>query len=363
MYEVKEIELEQLQPDENGRSPVHLADVTELIPISKTGVGLATFDVGTTVLVRFPDTTSIYLAEVVSYRAGIYAVNFLGDQAGRQTNVEKRFVVAGVWPPLSQEEIWPDKESTSFKSPLPSLEKSASRTASNIMSSVTPSATTSTDTRPGDPQISQRQQNAQNLDDSLHRHIILALQRPFFDISDPEQILLLLQRKVQSGWWATVRVEQRATKVRRLIDFLLLVKPIIELPRAVGIALSFEQKAFIQSISQKAYALTVKQKLVHILFTARRQSNGEIPAHGLDQPLESDSGTETAHLASQPRVADTTGQVPAPGQNPRVTVTRWEDEGTLSYEVEANDVIVSRREGKPLAHGPPLLERRITFHR
>ena len=353
MYEVEEIELEQLKPDENGRLPVYLADATELIPISETGVGLVTFDVGTTVLVRFPDTTSVYLAEVVSYRAGIYAVRFQGDQAGRQTNVEKRFVVAEVGPPVPQEGFWPDKESPSLNSPLPSLEKYASRTGNNIISSVNPSSATHTDTRFGEPQICQLQQYAQNLDDSLRHQIIASLRRPIWNISDAQKPLLLLQ-KLQSGWRATYGVEQRSRGVRLLIDSVLLVKPIADLRRAVQIALLFEQSIFVRSMSQYAYVNTVKARIAQFHHMAQRQSISKTPTHSLDQPLESSSGAGTAHLATQSRVADTTGQVPAPGQKPRVTVTRWEDEGTLCYLVEANDVIVSRREGKPPARGPPL---------
>jgi hypothetical protein len=98
-------ELEDIDPDYPPKFPQ--AEATELIPISKTGVGLAIFNVGTTVLARYPDTTHLFGAEVMSYQDGIYALRFEGDER-KQVEVEERFVVAEVGPPDVRREVFSD---------------------------------------------------------------------------------------------------------------------------------------------------------------------------------------------------------------------------------------------------------------
>jgi hypothetical protein len=103
------------------------------------------------------------------------------------------------------------------------------------------------------------QQGAQNHNNNLQRHIISSLQ----------------QQGPCSGWQATITVDQRAIQVRLLIDSLRLIKPVIELGRAVQVALSFEQKAFIQSQSLDAYVSMCKEKLNQIHDTRQQQQQFE----------------------------------------------------------------------------------------
>lgn len=49
------------------------------------------------------------------------------------------------------------------------------------------------------------------------------------------------------------------------------------------------------------------------------------------------------------------GQVQPPGTRPRVTTTMWEDEKTLCYQVDANDVSVVRRADNDMINGTKLL--------
>jgi hypothetical protein len=111
------------------------------------------------------------------------------------------------------------------------------------------------------PNVPQMQQ-AQNQNNNMQRHIITSLQGqgPF------------------SGWQATITVEQRAIQVKLLIDSLRLIKPVIELPRAVQVALSFEQKAFVQSSSLDAYVGMCKEKLGQIHDTRQQQQQNSANA-------------------------------------------------------------------------------------
>src|SRR2546421_4883690 len=106
------------------------------------------------------------------------------------------------------------------------------------------------------PNMQQMQQGSQQ-SNNIQRHILSSLQQqgPF------------------SGWQATITVDQRAMQVRLLIDSLRLIKPMIELGKAVQVALSFEQKAFIQSQSPDAYASMCKEKLGQIHDTRQQQQN------------------------------------------------------------------------------------------
>jgi hypothetical protein len=50
------------------------------------------------------------------------------------------------------------------------------------------------------------------------------------------------------------------------------------------------------------------------------------------------------------------GQIIPPGMRPRVTVALWEDQGTLCFQVEANNVCVARREDNHMINGTRLLD-------
>ena len=112
------------------------------------------------------------------------------------------------------------------------------------------------------PNMQQMQQGTQSQNSNMQRHIISSLQ----------------QQGPYSGWQATITVEQRAIQVRLLIDSLRLIKPIIELPRAVQVALSFEQKAFLQSQSLDAYVSMCKEKLGQIHDTRQQQQQNNANA-------------------------------------------------------------------------------------
>jgi KIX domain len=86
-------------------------------------------------------------------------------------------------------------------------------------------------------------------------------------------ISALQQQGPFSGWQATITVDQRAIQVRLLIDSLRLIKPVIELGRAVQVAISFEQKAFMQNQSLDAYVSICKDKLSQIHETRQQQQN------------------------------------------------------------------------------------------
>src|SRR2546423_3636935 len=100
-------------------------------------------------------------------------------------------------------------------------------------------------------------QQMQNQNNTMQRHIISSLQ----------------QQGPYSGWQAIVTVEHRAMQVRLLIDSLRLIKPVIDVTRAVQVALSFEQKAFVQSQSLDAYSSMCKEKLSQIHDTRQQQQN------------------------------------------------------------------------------------------
>lgn len=60
--------------------------------------------------------------------------------------------------------------------------------------------------------------------------------------------------------------------------------------------------------------------------------------------------THISHIAM-----DTIGQVAPRGKKLRVTVTFWEDEGILCYQVEARGICVARREDNHMINGTKLL--------
>ena len=64
-----------------------------------------------------------------------------------------------------------------------------------------------------------------------------------------------------SGWQATVNVNERAAQVKLLVDSLRLVRPPVELPRALEVALQFERKCFSQSTGKEEYFRECSEKL------------------------------------------------------------------------------------------------------
>ena len=107
------------------------------------------------------------------------------------------------------------------------------------------------------PNMQQMQQGSQQSNNNMQRHIISALQ----------------QQGPYSGWQATITVDQRAIQVRLLIDSLRLIKPPIELGRAAQVAITFEQKAFIQNQSLDTYLSMCKEKLGQIHDTRQQQQH------------------------------------------------------------------------------------------
>lgn len=67
----------------------------------------------------------------------------------------------------------------------------------------------------------------------------------------------------------------------------------------------------------------------------------------LATPLALDTVSATANLS--------VGQYQPPGIRPRVTTTMWEDEKTLCYQVDANNVLVVRRADNNMINGTKLL--------
>ena len=107
----------------------------------------------------------------------------------------------------------------------------------------------------GMPPNVQQMQNAQMQSTNIHRQIFQALQSqgPF------------------SGWQAQVGPEERALKVKQLVDSLRLIKPPVEMSNTIQVALSFEQKTFTQSSSNESYLAQCQEKLGRIRDTRSQQ--------------------------------------------------------------------------------------------
>ena len=52
---------------------------------------------------------------------------------------------------------------------------------------------------------------------------------------------------------------------------------------------------------------------------------------------------------------DTTNQIAPSGMKPRMTITMWEDEGSLCFQVEVRGICVTRREDNHMINGTKLL--------
>ena len=64
-----------------------------------------------------------------------------------------------------------------------------------------------------------------------------------------------------SGWQATVNVNERAAQIKLIVDSLRLVRPPVELVRALEVAIQFERKCFGQSSSKEEYIQECNDKL------------------------------------------------------------------------------------------------------
>jgi hypothetical protein len=62
-----------------------------------------------------------------------------------------------------------------------------------------------------------------------------------------------------SGWQASINIRERAGQIKLLVDSLRLVRPPVELPRAIEVALTFERKCFMNAV--KSLAVSVISEL------------------------------------------------------------------------------------------------------
>ncbi|KAG7666142.1 uncharacterized protein J8A68_000320 [[Candida] subhashii] len=96
--------------------------------------------------------------------------------------------------------------------------------------------------------------------------------------------------------------------------------------------------------------------------TTSNTSAGTNPTY-YQQPMQSTQAYATRNLPNQSSILDpldapansTIGQFQPPGIRPRVTTTMWEDEKTLCYQVDANNVSVVRRADNNMINGTKLL--------
>jgi hypothetical protein len=71
-----------------------------------------------------------------------------------------------------------------------------------------------------------------------------------------------------------------------------------------------------------------------------RQGAIDVRARPNAEPVE-----QVNLLAGNGSFSDVTGQLAPPGHKTNVTAFLWEDEGTLTFQVEAKRVCIARREG------------------
>jgi len=67
-----------------------------------------------------------------------------------------------------------------------------------------------------------------------------------------------------TGWQASVNIRERAGQIKLLVDSLRLVRPPVDPPRAIEVALQFERKCFTQSASKEDYIRECSEKLGRI---------------------------------------------------------------------------------------------------
>ena len=88
-------------------------------------------------------------------------------------------------------------------------------------------------------------------------------------------------------------------------------------------------------------------------------SGTAVPAYY--QPPSNDFATSrvlSGHATRKvpPEEADNSGQSAPPGMEPRVTAILWADEVTRCFQVDANGVVVARREDNNFINGTALLD-------
>ncbi|EXJ64275.1 hypothetical protein A1O7_00611 [Cladophialophora yegresii CBS 114405] len=76
-----------------------------------------------------------------------------------------------------------------------------------------------------------------------------------------------------AGWQANVHIRERAGQIKLLVDSLRLVRPPVELTRAIEVALQFERKCFTQSLSREDYVRECSEKLGRIRDQRAQQMN------------------------------------------------------------------------------------------
>lgn len=76
-----------------------------------------------------------------------------------------------------------------------------------------------------------------------------------------------------SGWQAAVRLPERAAQIRQLVDNLRLVRPPVEPPKCVEVAIQFERKAFAQSENKESYIREFNEKVTRIRDQRAQQMN------------------------------------------------------------------------------------------
>ncbi|KEF58652.1 uncharacterized protein A1O9_06578 [Exophiala aquamarina CBS 119918] len=76
-----------------------------------------------------------------------------------------------------------------------------------------------------------------------------------------------------AGWQANVHIRERAGQIKLLVDSLRLVRPPVDLPRAIEVALQFERKCFSQSASREDYVRECSEKLGRIRDQRAQQMN------------------------------------------------------------------------------------------
>ena len=101
-----------------------------------------------------------------------------------------------------------------------------------------------------------------------------------------------------SGWQANVSIQERAGQVRQLVDSLRLVRPPVELPRAVEVALQFERKCFSQSTSKEDYFRECSDKLGRIR-DQRAQQVTQTANNMQGMPIQNQNFQQVPHMGQQ----------------------------------------------------------------
>jgi len=81
-------------PDENTKRPgqVYRSSASSMIPVPPPDAVLPDYEKGRHVLALYPDTTAFYRAEVISMKGDKVELMFEGDEQGKHSEVERRWV-------------------------------------------------------------------------------------------------------------------------------------------------------------------------------------------------------------------------------------------------------------------------------